>query len=237
MRVPSNPNILQNHESNEFLSLISLAIALTTYAGAARAQSIGMELSMADSATEAGSPIPGGVVPQIHWNHMGTVSGTLSAIVDNIGAVVSGVSAVWGTVGANTIVPLDSNFSNPGDNNLYSLSIDTFGSGPGNPYGTYITVSGIPYGSYDVYAYFRGNANVALVNLNGKLGNASGIADGKSLKLVIMGNDARTKYVAATEAGGPADYAVFRGVKGATATVNFQGDGAITGIQIVASHR
>lgn len=217
----------------------SLLITRAAFAGAAEAQCIGIEVSGADAADPAGKPLPAGVVPQIHWNHLGAVSGTLAAIADNTGATLSGASAVWGVNGNSVLYDYDSNFSNPGDNNLYSYSIVTIGNDPGTPWGIHITLSGIPYASYDVYAYFYGSREGSgLVNLNGALGGASGIAGGKSLKFVQMCGAPMTGYVAATGAGGPANYAVFPGVTGATATVNFQGNnGGIAGIQIVSQRR
>jgi hypothetical protein len=101
-----------------------------------------------------------GVVPQVNWNNSdGVASGnsganvagpTANSIVDDTGAVVAGLTVTWtanGTWSAPNI--------GPGDLNLMAGYLDdTNAAGE-----TVVTVSGVPYDYYDVYAYLGSDAN------------------------------------------------------------------------------
>lgn len=101
-----------------------------------------------------------GVVPQMNWNNSdGAASGdgganisgpTANSIVDNTGAVVPGLSVTWAANGT-----WSSPNMGPGDLNLMAGYLDdtpTAGD-------TVITFTGVPYTSYDVYAYLGSDGN------------------------------------------------------------------------------
>jgi hypothetical protein len=101
-----------------------------------------------------------GVVPQVNWNNSdGAATGTgaanisgptVNSIVDNTGTVVPGLSLNWtanGTWSAPNI--------GPGDLNMMSGYLDDTGTAGD----TVLTVSGVPYAYYDVYAYLGSDAN------------------------------------------------------------------------------
>ncbi|MDD5263095.1 MAG: PEP-CTERM sorting domain-containing protein [Methylacidiphilales bacterium] len=212
------------------------------FAAAAQAQlSIGIDFS------GAGTPIPAttsaGVVPQANWNNLSTTSGSLAAglVLDSSGAVASGVSASWGSNGSNTLFGFGSNFTGAdpnqtGDTDLYSQGLLTFG-GPGNWYG-HITLTGITYATYDVYAYFSSNPSTSgLVNFNGTTLSGGLYTDGTTFNYSSANpSQYGSNYVAATGAGGPANYAVLSGVTGSSLTVyESSGNGSLVGIQIVSA--
>ncbi len=101
-----------------------------------------------------------GVAPQMNWNNSdGAASGnsganiagpTVNGIVDSTGAVIPGVSVTWTANGT-----WSSPNSGPGNPNLMAGYIDDTG-GAGD---TVLTVTGIPYANYDVYAYVGSDAN------------------------------------------------------------------------------
>jgi hypothetical protein len=101
-----------------------------------------------------------GVVPQMNWNNsdgaaMGTgaanITGpTANSIVDNTGAVVPGLSLTW-TANGTWSAPN----AGPGDLNMMSGYLDDTGTAGD----TVLTVTGIPYAYYDVYAYVGSDAN------------------------------------------------------------------------------
>jgi hypothetical protein len=101
-----------------------------------------------------------GVVPQVNWNNsdgaaMGTgaanISGpTANSIVDNTGAAVPGLSLSWSANGTWSAAN-----AGPGDLNLMSGYLDDVPAAGD----TVITVSGVPYTYYDVYAYLGSDGN------------------------------------------------------------------------------
>lgn len=101
-----------------------------------------------------------GVVPQTNWNNsdgvaMGNsganISGPLvNGLVNDSGVVAPGLSITWTANGT-----WSSPNAGPGDLNLMAGYLDDTGTAGD----TVITVTGVPYASYDVYAYLGSDAN------------------------------------------------------------------------------
>ena len=136
------------------------AIALIFSVSAADAASIGLNFRRGSGEQDMAPTESAGVVPQMSWNNTdgmavgdsgANITGpTANAVVDDTGAVVPGVSVTW-TANGTWSAPN----AGPGDLNLMSGYLDDTG-GAGD---TVITVSGVPYAFYDVYAYLGSDGN------------------------------------------------------------------------------
>ena len=101
-----------------------------------------------------------GVVAQTNWNNSdgmqvgasnANISGpTANALVNDAGVVVPGISVNW-TANGTFSAPN----AGPGNLNLMSGYLDDTGTAGD----TVITVTGVPYANYDVYAYLGSDAN------------------------------------------------------------------------------
>ena len=212
---------MTTHKLNTTILLAAIAVLVFALAPVAQAASIGMNI-YGTTPTDGlhGDFVTGvaGVVPQGNWNNTdpGVNSGSSGAgnadnhpLIDDSGAS-SGASASWsgnGLWGSGAAEPTQ-------DEKLMSGFLDTNAS---------ITISGIPYASYDVYAYF---------NRTGPI-QSSTVSDGTTTysftNLPYTG-----LYVQTTDtgAGNPtANYAIFSGKTGASVTIT--NPLYLNGIQIV----
>jgi hypothetical protein len=141
------------------LSLCALALAAGATAHAAgvginfRRQTSG-EQNMAASESA-------GVVPQTNWNNTDAAGSTgtsganiagptVNTIVDDTGAAVPGMSVAWTSNGTWSTTNVGA-----GDLNLMAGYLDDTGTAGE----TIITVTGVPYANYDVYAYLGSDGN------------------------------------------------------------------------------
>lgn len=238
------------------------AMVLATFAGAnaARAQSIGIDWSGVPTdvdAYSAGTPIgtnTAGVVPQSNWNDVttdsGSVDGAITFFNDSTGAPVNGLGVAWtgGThynySGYNAyynVVPFSSvtDPNSVGDSDL----ISNFAYANA---GASLTLTGIPYASYDVYVYLGGNAAYPAAYNGALIINLNGGAETASVQGETLANGSNwvqaDNYTPVTPGdystyGAAANYAAFDNLSGGDLTVGCSGnDGwyeGITGIQIV----
>lgn len=232
----------------------AIALGLAGLASAAHAQSIGINFTngVGNGGGDAvGTPLQpfmaAGVVPQENWNNLAPnaqagTSGTFTdPLVDNKGVAVPKLTASWSShaKGACTFDGFGSKFDKPGDVCLFSNSLAVVNAVPGEdtPWGSTFTLSGIPYATYDVYVYSEGAAGqAALVNLNGAFPESGDPKGGTTVSFTHLGGD-MDKFVQATgKASDGANYVLFKGVTGATLTINArENNGGLVGLQIVAT--
>ena len=225
---------------------------LAMFPARASANEIGIDFSNALN-TNSATPVPipantlAGVVPQLNWNNAATATNpdTLATVVDNTGATVSNMTATYGANGSFDNYSAGGNFTSAdpnqiGDQDLYSAAIHTFnGTGsPGSYYST-ITVTNIPYATYDVYAYVSSAGNTltngtpGLVNFNGTLSGTT--LTGGTTVSYTSANSAQygSNYVQITN-GGVGNYVLLQNVTGSTLNVyESSTNGEMEGIQIV----
>ena len=140
--------------------VFACAVALFSAASAA-ADSIGINFRRTTSGEQNMAPTESaGVVPQVNWNNTdGVASGnaganisgpTANALTSANGITVPGLSLSWSANGT-----WSSPNAGPGDPNLMAGYLDDTGTAGD----TVITVTGVPYANYDVYAYVGSDGN------------------------------------------------------------------------------
>jgi hypothetical protein len=127
---------------------------------AADAASIGLNFRRGSGQENMAATESAGVLPQMNWNNSdGAASGNGGAnisgpmanvVVDSTGAAVPGVSVSWVSNGTWSAPN-----SGPGDPNLMAGYLDDTGTAGD----TVISVTGVPYANYDVYAYVGSDGN------------------------------------------------------------------------------
>ncbi len=141
------------------LNVLMCALALGACASA-RAASVGINFRRSSGEQNMAASESAGVVPQINWNNSdgaavgnsgANVTGPMAnSLIDDGGAVVGGMSITW-TANGTWSAPN----SGTGDLNLMSGYLDDTGTAGE----TIISVTGVPYAFYDVYAYLGSDAN------------------------------------------------------------------------------
>jgi len=176
-----------------------------------------------------------GVVPQINWNNAAGGTGTSLPLLDNTGAATAAAltytaGGTYSSIGGAAIAPAG------GDEKLNTGFV--FGNGN-------VTVSGIPYATYDVYVYELNDAagRVETTTLTAPV--AQGPIFGGSATPNDAGHvdqSAGTSYVytrsTSTDTANPTangDYVRFTNVTGPTFTftTSATGNGYLNGFQIV----
>jgi hypothetical protein len=142
------------------LTFLVVACAFFLIPVPAYSASIGLNFQRSSGEQHMAASEFAGVVPQVFWNNTDSVANGSSsanitdpvanAIVDDTGAVVPGVSITWTSNGTWSATN-----SGPGDPNLMAGYLDDT-SLAGD---TVVTVAGLPYAYYDVYAYVGSDAN------------------------------------------------------------------------------
>ena len=144
------------HKSRVLASAVTLALA-----AAAGADSIGINFRRTTSGQQNMAPTESaGVVPQFNWNNTdGVASGnaganisgpTANTLVTGSGITVPGLSLTWQANGTWSAPN-----AGPGDPNLMAGYLDDTGTAGD----TVISVTGVPFQSYDVYAYVGSDGN------------------------------------------------------------------------------
>jgi hypothetical protein len=186
----------------------------------AQAASIGISFGNGSTGSVLASGDSAGVVAQTNWNNLvgHATAIAASSLVDDSGTPTP-VAASFYAAGGSPWVSINSFTAGTGDNKLMrggleSYSYSTFPSKVEN-------LTGITYGDYDVYVYF--SAGDATSGVTGD------VTPGATVSLAISGVGSGAgsftytpinnpgSYIAATGAGGAADYAVFH-VTGALST-------------------
>ena len=140
-------------------TVLACALALL-FSVVADAESIGINFRRSTGQQNMDPSESAGVTPQVNWNNTdGAASGngaanisgpTVNSLTNSSGAVVPGLSFTW-TANGTWSAPN----SGPGDLNLMSGYLDDTGTAGD----TVITVTGVPFAFYDVYAYVGSDAN------------------------------------------------------------------------------
>jgi hypothetical protein len=143
------------HTLRVFVCALALSAAVV-----ANAASVGVNFRRSTGEQNMAASESAGVVAQTNWNNSdgvaagnsgANISGpTVNSLVDDTGAVVAGLSVTW-TANGTWSAPN----AGPGDLNLMSGYLDDTGTAGE----TVITVTGVPYANYDVYAYLGSDAN------------------------------------------------------------------------------
>ena len=96
-----------------------------------------------------------GAVPQANWNNVSNITGTVSAgsVIDSSGATVGGMSVSWSGDAAWSVGGLDG--TGEGDDTAlmhggFEEQHTTYGLG------SEVSLTGIPYTRYNLYAYVKG---------------------------------------------------------------------------------
>lgn len=209
-----------------------IAGAVLFFGSTLEAASIGINMAGTRGGTEAAETLAAtstaGVVPQQNFNNVGAIGTQATTLVDNNGSATTAVVA--STTAANLYSTYGAAQANP-DSQLLNGYFDNNGTT-----NSAITITGIPYATYDVYVY--GNSDGG-----GRVGQI--IVGANSFYYKTEGSGVATPgYVlttATTAAAAPtADYARFANVTGTSLTVTISQIGVaggsnngITGIQIV----
>ncbi|MCB2156846.1 hypothetical protein KQI84_18360 [bacterium] len=137
--------------------LVSSAFLALALAASAQAESINVNFTGNGGATVSGTA---GVIPAANWNNVGGTTGTQSGLLDSAGAT-TGAAVDWQAQA--------SWFSGHGDPSENGKLLDGYLAVQTDAYDYDVTVTGIPYSSYDVYAYFGNNSAGAdgVVRING----------------------------------------------------------------------
>ncbi|HZZ57257.1 MAG TPA: hypothetical protein VFE31_05450 [Opitutaceae bacterium] len=214
----------------------AMLFASMIFAGSARAGSVGLNFdpldpSYYDFGNFALAPTDSaGVVAQTNWNNLEvptyTPTGTYSNLVDNSGAVVSGLSLSYSNVN-NAFIGSDGN-STP-DQTLFHGIIE--GLYPAGTTGPTIDVSGIDYAHYEVIVYMAEFADSpAAINLGSTTYYYTATNDFPAVGFVQATSTSDSDYPVA-------DYAVFSDLSNSSFEINFTNEGdnraAIAGLQIV----
>jgi len=139
--------------------ILSAVVFVAFAVGSAQAASIGLNFTdNNNAATTLPSATSVGVVPQVNWNNTGVAAGNTSNIVSpvagklvNNAGVDSGATVSWAPTAASGTYTITGSPSNAIER-LFSGIVFVNNAGVTN-----VTVSNIPYASYDVYVYASGN--------------------------------------------------------------------------------
>ena len=170
-----------------------------------------------------------GVQPAANWNVVEANSGYSGNVVSlkNSSGTTTTMSLAW-TTDRNGIWPR-SGTAGTATGKLYSAVLTAGGSGPTGGNAT-VTLSGVPYTTYTIYAYLAsGQANRA-----GKIKLNSGSLTNWNAQQF----DASTTFTEVTGSNATGNYIKWTGVTGSSATITVQPNGGwvpvgITGIQVV----
>ena len=200
-----------------------MAVTLMTLGSVASAGSIGINMG-SDVMALAPADVAGVDVAQPNWNNAANANGSLSGLVDD-GGIGTAAAAAWSAYGTWNSA---ANGTATGDAKLmYGYTDPVWGDWTAD-----VTVSGIPYDSYDVYVYVGSN-NV------GALGK---VTDGTTTYYYENGsyNPGGDEFQAADyllttdivdDGVSPlANYAVFGNLTGDSVSVSVSSDGGVTGI-------
>jgi autotransporter-associated beta strand protein len=167
-----------------------------------------------------------------NWNFSTSLSGTLSHVVDGSDTFLPGTSIAWTAQGGP--------YSNGGqsDSNIHKLLSGGLESQSTTVGSSYITVSGIPYSSYNVYVYVSGwdATRTGYMEINQ---NAAGYTAGKLVGFQAFQNSSQgtlTTYTAPTTGSPQLTDVLFSGVSGSNLTVDWQKNSnnvMVSAIQIV----
>jgi hypothetical protein len=141
-------------------AILASTVALAVVSAAASADSIGINFRRGSGEQNMAPSESAGVVPQVNWNNTdGAAAGNAGAnvsgpmpntLVSGSGTSFAGLTLTWQANGTWSAPN-----AGPGDLNLMSGYLDDTGTAGD----TVITVTGVPYASYDVYAYVGSDAN------------------------------------------------------------------------------
>ena len=213
---------LVNKLSFTLAALAALGLAAVP-SSAAIGKSIGIKLA-ADTATTLAPAESAGVFSQVNWNNFGGSTGSGSTLKDSSGAVVTGAALSYS--GPYTFsgigVTADPNTK------LLSTRIETNdGTVPVS-----VTVSGLSFAKYDVYAYFGSDGG-------GRFGNV-GLVGGTTYYYQTVGDPggafSQTTSTSSTDPRPASDYAIFSGLTANSFTLKQFREGSnsgIFGLQIV----
>lgn len=211
------------------LSLLALGATAATSFGA----SIGINFGSGRADAALAATDSAGVVAQTNWNNAAGATGSLAALNDDAGGA-SGASIAWAT---------DEQWSvggTPADGN--GTLLNGFISENNNASASTVTLSTIPYASYDLYVYLSHDRNfedVILGETGGAFGPFTAVENNTPITAAVTFVEQTTS---ATTAG---NYVLFSGLTGSSLSMtmgavdaNFSGGGtaernAIAGLQIV----
>jgi len=188
-----------------------VVVALLSLGGTAGAAMIGFHHDGGGNQPVSG-PAGFPAVQQVNWNSVHEASGddaagSLDTVLDSSGAVVSGMTITWTADACYT------NGTHVGENgNLFYGGLETQNA----EYGTNeITVTGIPYGTYDVYFYVNGwTANrTGFARINGDAGTEVGFSTYQNFP---------DTWVQANGTGTQATHVLFEDVSGDTLIIEFR---------------
>ena len=178
-----------------------------------------------------------GVVAQTNWNNLEGATGSAATLNDSSGASTTATATwsgqdVWATYGSSSPNP-----SNP-DLVLLNGYLDNLQGGAN----AVVTVSSVPYATYDVVAYFEDNndGDTGSISLSGATtGNNTFYYRVEGTTLPATGNEF-FQTTDTTDASNPpvSDYAIFTNVTGGSFTLtNAPGsyNTGLTGFQIVSA--
>ena len=221
-------------------------LALASWAGAAP---IGISINVGGN--DATHDIPAadslGVVPLVHWNNL-TAAANPSAppptLVDSGGSTVASMTVSSTGWNNDTFNAFGTDLQN-----MYSNFIHTDNGGGGNVHSASITLTNIPYATYDVYIYYNSftssNPQAWTESQNSTtLYGLRGPTQGGALGSFVQYQTSSLSTVLADAAGGTAggNYLEFTGLTAANLTLTVGPDGltsgyvqeGLAGIQIVA---
>jgi hypothetical protein len=171
---------------------------------------------------------PAGVpeIEQINWNSVHEdkgpgAAGSLETVVDSSGAVVAGMSITWSANACYT------NGTHEGENgNLFYGGLEAQNTAFGS---NEITVTGIPYDTYDVYVYVNGwtAGRTGYMRINGDAGTEMGFNTYQNFP---------DTWVQASGVGQQATHVLFEDVTGGALTIEFRRGSSnimVGGFQIV----
>jgi hypothetical protein len=226
------------HKKN-MKKIIPLALLVAGAAVTANAQSI-ISWNENNGVGSGGNNVPStgvaGVVPAINWNNSNLSQGnTFSGLVNNTGTATTlgfTIAGSWGDWGIGLVTSHDAN-GTYNEELLGGYANTSSGVSGGS---LTVSITGIPYSSYDVIAYFGSDAA-------GRTGTIKDANAGLTYDFLTIGvpaiSGANAVLTQTTDTGGgnpSADYAIFSNVSGSsdTLTLSIPNGGGLEGFQIVA---
>jgi len=194
------------------LLTIALAVMLMALGSIAGAASIGVNMGSNEVSMATGD-VAGVTVSQGNWNNASGGSGSLSNVKNNSGTTTT-LNVSWGGTSPGTW-HVTANGTATGDAKMMNGYLDA----ADRARSAYVTLSQIPYATYDVYVYVGGSNSGA----KGKVNNgttAYSLTNGS----INPGGDGFqvADYVVTTDTGSAypsANYAKFAGLTGSSVTV------------------
>lgn len=208
---------LANRLSVTLAALAALGLAALPSQAGTTTQSIGIKLA-ADGNTTLAPSESAGAFSQVNWNNFGGSTGSSSILNDSSGTLVSGATLAYSGPYTFSGIPVTSD----SNTKLLSTRVETNDGAKA----VSVTVSGLSFAKYDVYAYFGSDGG-------GRFGNV-GIVGGTTYYYQTVGNPngaySLTTSTVSTDPRPASDYAIFSGLTASSFTLKQFREGSNSGI-------